>query len=274
VLVKADYSQIELRIAAKVTGDGSMCAAYANASDLHTRTAQWMTGKQEVTKAERGLAKPVNFGLIYGQGVATLRKKAKVDYGRDLSEEQAREFRDRFFKEYPGVEHWHNKLKGDCWRGVPAVFTLGGRRITIAKEDKHDWYGKRANFIIQGTGGDGIKIALALLWERRHEVPGAFPVLAVHDEVVVECDAVQVDVVSAWLKKAMLDAMEPLIAPVPVEVEVTIGRNWAGDPLQEPRPADFSSVNIAKEETPAPATEASTPDWVGHHLTNGSAPFA
>src|SRR5262245_25072305 len=75
---------------------------------------------------------------------------------------------------------------------------------------------KRANYIVQGTGGDGLKVALALLWERRDQVPGAFPVLAVHDEIVVECDEGQAEMVAAWLKAAMVDAMAPLIIPVPV----------------------------------------------------------
>ena len=70
---------------------------------------------------------------------------------------------------------------------------------------------------------------LALLWERRGECPGAFPVLVVHDEIVVECDADQADAVKAWLTKAMVDGMAPLIAPVPCEVEATVGRTWGGD---------------------------------------------
>ena len=73
---------------------------------------------------------------------------------------------------------------------------------------------------MQGTGADGLKAALALLWERRAECPGAVPVLAVHDEIVVECDAGRADVTAAWVKTAMVDGMAPLVAPVPVEVEV------------------------------------------------------
>jgi DNA polymerase I-like protein with 3'-5' exonuclease and polymerase domains len=73
-----------------------------------------------------------------------------------------------------------------------------------------------------------LKLALALLWERRHEAPGAFPVLAVHDEIVIEADAGQADAVSSWLKKAMVDAMAPRIDPVPVEVDedVAAGCPW------------------------------------------------
>jgi DNA polymerase-1 len=88
---------------------------------------------------------------------------------------------------------------------------------------------QRLNTPVQGTGADGLKLALALLWERRHEAPGAFPVLAVHDEVVVEADAEKADAVAGWLVRCMVDAMAPLIDPVPVEVDVKVGTNWAGD---------------------------------------------
>ena len=82
---------------------------------------------------------------------------------------------------------------------------------------------------VQGTGADGLKLALALLWERRGECPGAFPVLAVHDEIVVEADEDKADAVAEWLKAAMEDAVAPLIAPVTVEVEVQVAQTWAGD---------------------------------------------
>jgi DNA polymerase-1 len=101
--------------------------------------------------------------------------------------------------------------------------TLAGRgRAGVTR------FAEKLNTPVQGTGADGFKLALALLWERRHQCPGAFPVLAVHDEIVVECDEGQAGAVSAWLKRAMVDAMGPLIDPVPVEVEVRVGRTWAG----------------------------------------------
>jgi DNA polymerase-1 len=88
---------------------------------------------------------------------------------------------------------------------------------------------QRLNTPVQGTGADGLKLAMALLWERRGQVPGAFPVLAVHDEIVVEADTDQAETAAAWIKQAMLDAMQPLIEPVPVEVEVKTARTWGGD---------------------------------------------
>jgi DNA polymerase-1 len=74
-------------------------------------------------------------------------------------------------------------------------------------------YTHRLNTPVQGTEADGSKLAMALLWEHRHEVPGAFPVLFVHDEIVVEADAGQADAAAAWLKAAMVDAMAPLRCP-------------------------------------------------------------
>jgi DNA polymerase I-like protein with 3'-5' exonuclease and polymerase domains len=223
VLIKADYSQIELRIAARIAEDERMIEAYRQGEDLHTLTARSMTGRDEVTKQERQLAKPVNFGLIYGLSAKTLRVKARVEYGVELTAEQAEGYRAAFFTAYEGIARWHRRLKSSR---VCETRTLAGRRVLV---DPEVFYGARANYAVQGTCGDGIKLALALLWERRDQVPGAFPVMAVHDEIVVEADAGQADAVAAWLKQAMLDGMAPLIDPVPVGVEVTIGRTWAGD---------------------------------------------
>jgi DNA polymerase-1 len=222
VLIKCDYSQIELRIAAKVTGDKAMLDAYAKGDDLHTLTARRMLGKTEVSAAERKIAKPVNFGLIYGFSAGGLQRKAKAEYGLDLTPGEAERYRQAFFAGYPGVAAWHRRLRRETG---PEVRTLAGRRCPLP--EKH-FYGTRANYTVQGTGGDGLKQALALLWERRHQCPGAFPVLAIHDEVVVECDAGQAEAVAAWLRKAMVDGMAPLIEPVPVEVEVTVASTWGG----------------------------------------------
>ena len=223
VLVKADYSQVELRIAAKVSGDKAMIDAYRRDDDLHTLTAKGMTGKDTVTKEERQLAKPVNFGLIYGLGVPSLRRKAKTDYGLDLSEADARRYRNAFFRAYPGIGQWHSRIKRSR---AKETRTLTGRRVLVEPDG---FFGGKANYVVQGTGGDAIKLALALLWERSGHCPGAFPVLAVHDEIVVECDEVQSETVVAWVKGAMVDALAPLLDPVPVEVEVRIGRTWGGD---------------------------------------------
>lgn len=224
VLVKCDFSQIELRIAAKVIGDARMLAAYQKGEDLHTLTAARFLGVEPgaVTKDARQMAKPVNFGSIYGLGPRSLRLKARADYGKEMTENQARKFLDAFFAQYPGVRKWHNGLKCDK---ATAVWTLGGRRISVEPDQ---FYGAKANYVIQGTGGDGLKRALVLLWERREQCPSAEVVLAVHDEIVIEVPEAEAEVAKAWVEQGMIDAMAPLIDPVPVGVEAKVGRTWGG----------------------------------------------
>jgi DNA polymerase-1 len=231
VLIKADYSQIELRIAAKVSGDEAMIEAFRRGDDLHTLTARLLTGRKKVSKQERQLAKPVNFGLIYGLGADSLMRKARSEYQVELTKEQAEAYRHAFFTRYSGIARWHQQLRRErchqmLGRGEAQTRTLTGRRVLVKREF---WHGGRANYIVQGTGGDGIKLALALLWERRQERADAFPVLVIHDEIVVEAEEGQADESAEWLKRTMLDAMTPLLEPVPVEVEVKIARTWGGD---------------------------------------------
>ena len=219
VLVRADFSQIELRIAAKVAKDKAMREAFCKGADLHTLTARRLLNLEEVTKEQRKLAKAANFGLLYGMGANGFRAYAKSDYGLDLSEEEATRYRRAFFDAYPGLRSWHRSIPREA---IDTRTLMGRRRRQVRR------FTEKLNTPVQGTGADGLKLALALLWERRHEVPGTVPVLAVHDEIVVECDAAQAEAVSAWLKKAMVDAMAPLIDPVPVEVEVQVARAWSG----------------------------------------------
>jgi len=223
VLVKADYSQIELRIAAKIAADKRMLQAYAEGTDLHTLTASTLMGRDFHDAAEkksaRQLAKAVNFGLLYGMGAATLRGYARHSYGVEMTEIQAADHRRKWFRLYKGISAWHRSQS----EGAIETRTLAGRR----RKDV-SWFTQKLNSPVQGTGADGLKRALALLWERRHECPGAVPVIACHDEIVVECDAAQAPAAEAWLRQAMLDGMAPLIHPVPVEIETQIGPSWAG----------------------------------------------
>ena len=224
VLVKCDFSQIELRIAAKVTGDAAMAAAYRDGLDLHRMTAAAFlgVGEQDVTKDARSAAKIVNFGAIYGMSPKGLRRKARTEYGRDVSLDEARRFLGAFFARFPDVARWHARLKRSQ---ATHVATLAGRRIAVERDQ---FYGAKANFIVQGTGGDGLKRALVLLHERRAECPNARPVLAVHDEVVVEVPEAEAESARDWLCRCMVDGMRTLIDPVPVEVEASIGRTWGG----------------------------------------------
>jgi DNA polymerase-1 len=223
VLVKADYSQIELRIAAKIADDAIMLEAYQRNLDLHTLTARQLLGKEDVTKADRQIAKSANFGLLYGMGAKGYRTYARSQFGLEMTEAEAARYRQAFFAAYPGLARWHKQTRS---RRATESRTLAGRRRLFDAQtpDTH-----RLNSPVQGTGADGLKLALALLWERRDQVPGASPVLAVHDEVVVECAAEEAEKVAAWLRQAMLDGMAPLVEPVPVEVEVKVAPSWGGE---------------------------------------------
>jgi DNA polymerase-1 len=222
VLVKADYSQIELRIAAKVSADASMLEAYQDGQDLHTLTAKLILGKDEVGREDRQIAKSANFGLLYGMGAKGFQRYAKSNFGVEISLEDAHRYREAFFSAYPGLRSWYRRVSQ---ARASETRTLAGRR-RLLDADAFDTL--RLNSPVQGTGADGLKLALALLWERRDQVSGAFPVLVAHDEIVAECEASQAEQVASWVRQAMMDGMAPLIAPVPVEVEIKIAETWAG----------------------------------------------
>lgn len=221
VLVKGDYSQIELRLAAQISGDRNMRAAYQRGEDLHSLTAAAITGKalDAVSKEDRQLAKAANFGLLYGMGAARLRDYARDGYGVTLSEGEANRVRDAFFAAYPGLRAWHRSQSD----GVIETRTLAGRRrIGISS------FTEKLNSPVQGSGADLLKLALARLWEYRDEVPGTAPVLCVHDEIVLECEAADAPDVAAWLKQQMEAAGAGLLPDVPVVAEVTIAEDWSG----------------------------------------------
>jgi DNA polymerase-1 len=226
VFIIADYSQIELRIAAKISGDTEMLSAYAEGRDLHALTARSLTGREEVAIDDRKLAKAVNFGLLYGMGAQGLRSYALRSYGVEMSSEEASLYRRRFFETYPGLRRWHDNERRAWQRGETETRTLTGRRRMEVQR-----LTDRLNAPVQGTGADGLKLALALLWERRAECSGAVPVLVCHDEIVVECDVEQAIEAKAWLEKSMIEGMDTVLNSkeelyVPVEVEARIARSW------------------------------------------------
>src|SRR5829696_189200 len=210
-----------------LSGDREMLSAYAEGRDLHTLTARSLTGREEISKDDRELAKAVNFGLLYGMGVIGLQSYALKSYGIEMSPKEATLYRKRFFQTYPGIKRWHDDERRAWLRGDAETRTLTGRRRKDVER-----LTDRLNAPVQGTGADGLKLALALLWDRRDECPGAVPVLVCHDEVVVECDAEKAADAKAWLEKAMTEGIDAVMngageAHVLVEVEVRIARSWS-----------------------------------------------
>ena len=222
-LVIADYSQIELRIAAEISRDAVMIDAYSRGQDLHTLTASFLTGKapEEISKNDRQLAKAVNFGLIYGAGADTLRNYAKFNYGIELSGEEAKKFRKKFFKLYRGLYRWQGKVNH---RRDYITYTLGKRYRKFSKRDKFRLT-DRLNSPVQGTGADILKKALVML---RSRIAGmAKLVHIVHDEIILECHENRAEEAAVILKDTMEQAGREFLKLVPVEVEVSIGDSWA-----------------------------------------------
>lgn len=221
-LVKADYSQIELRMAAQIASEERMIAAYRAGEDLHALTAATIAGKTiaDVTKQDRQLAKPFNFGLLYGMGADKLVAYALKDYGVRLDPARGAGQRDAWFALYPGIRRWHRSMSDD----VTATRTQSGRR----RVDVYQFSEKLAT-TVSGSCADLFKLALGRLWDDRAAWPSAVPVLFVHDEIVMECDTADAPGVAAWLSGHMVAAARELMPDVPAEAEATICQTWGGD---------------------------------------------
>ena len=221
-LIIADYSQIELRVAAEMTGDKRMIAAYQNGEDLHRLTASLMLEKpiDSITSQERQAAKAVNFGLIYAMGAAGLKQYSLQSYGVEMTIEQAEDFRNRFFKAYTGIANWHSGLK----KNPPTESrTLTGRKFSFS--DKAGLSGL-CNTPVQGTAADIAKKALGLIVPRLKGTDTRI-IGVIHDEILLEaleCDAPQA---AEILKSTMEEAGNSILARVPCQADVNIAPNWS-----------------------------------------------
>lgn len=221
-LVVADYSQIELRISAEISGDQRMIAAYKHEEDLHTLTASLITGKplDAVTKKDRQAAKAVNFGLIYAMGTKGLKESAAKQYNVQLTEQEAIAFRDRFFTAYRGIADWHRKTELIMAKDAR---TLGGRRRIWPHGSKIT---ELLNAPVQGTSADITKKALCLLHARLMNT-GIKIVACIHDEIILEAPIEEADKAKQLLEGAMNEAGQVYLKKVPVKVEVSVVDTWA-----------------------------------------------
>lgn len=221
-LVLADYSQIELRVAAQISGDVRMKGAYARGEDLHRLTASLISDipAEQVTSAQRQAAKAVNFGLIFGMGAAGLQQYAAQSYGVDMTLEEAKKFRDSFFNAYAGISWWHHDLKvGTFWEGR----TLTGRKFLFSPRSG---VADMANTPVQGTAADILKRALGLLFEeivgRDWKIVGI-----VHDEILMEVPEREALEAAARLKTVMERAGKDILRSVPCVAEAKTADSWA-----------------------------------------------
>ena len=225
-LLSADYSQIELRVLAHISGDPGLCAAFAEGADVHARTAAdvFEVPQSEVTPEQRRQAKAINFGLIYGMGAFRL--------GRDLGipQAQAKGIIDRYFKRYPGVRRYFDETVATA-RATKSVSTLYGRVRSLPEIDARNANLRMGaervavNTPIQGTAADLLKIAMIRLDARlTREQRRARILLTVHDELVLEVPEDELETIGPIVREEMEGAAT---FHVPLRVEIGVGQNWA-----------------------------------------------
>jgi DNA polymerase-1 len=226
LLLTADYSQIELRVLAHLSGDREMGEAFQRDEDIHARVAAQVNGValDQVTSAMRRAAKAVNFGVVYGQSPFGLAKQLGID------QQEAAEFIDAYFAKYVGVDRFLTETLKACRRDGFVTTILGRRRaIQGVREDagrqKNLAERTAVNTVIQGSAADLIKRAMLRVHRKLRETGlQARLLLQIHDELIVEVAPDDRDHVARLLREEMAKAYE---LDVPLRVDLKSGPNWA-----------------------------------------------
>jgi DNA polymerase-1 len=225
VLMAADYSQIELRIMAHLSGDESLLRAFAEDRDIHQATAAEVFGvaPSDVTPDQRRAAKAINFGLIYGMSAFGLARQLGIDRG------SAQKYVDLYFQRYPGVKRYMDETRATA-REQGFVETVAGRRLYLpdirSRNGQLRQYAERSaiNAPMQGTAADIIKRAMIDVHQWLADAgPSARLVMQVHDELVLEVRDDSIEQVERELRTLMTAAAE---LRVPLRVDVGRGTNW------------------------------------------------
>ncbi|MDR0888615.1 MAG: DNA polymerase I [Coriobacteriales bacterium] len=226
IFLSADYSQIELRLLAHLSGDENLIAAFKSGEDFHAETAARVFGVPvaDVTSQMRSRAKAVNFGIVYGQQAFGLSQSLKIGFG------EAQEMIDSYYRAYPQVRSYLDSIVADAHVNGYAT-TMFGRKRHIpelnAKNATQRSFGERAamNHPMQGSAADIIKMAMIDVARRlRDDGLKSQMVLQVHDEIDFNCAADEADALGAMVK----DAMEHIVElKVPLIADVSTGANWA-----------------------------------------------
>ena len=226
MLVDADYSQIELRLLAHISGDAAMREAFLSGEDFHAVTASkvFNVPLEEVTPTLRSRAKAVNFGIVYGISAFSLAQDIHV------RPYEAKEYMEAYLEKYHGVRDYMKRVVEQA-RADGYVSTLFGRRRALPELKSSNFntrsFGERValNMPIQGTAADVIKLAMVHVAKRlRDEGLQARLLLQVHDELIVECPESETERVRALLREEMEGAVR---FSVPMSCEAKAGRTWA-----------------------------------------------
>jgi len=225
-LLSADYSQIELRILAHVSGEPKLREAFLRGEDIHTATASEVLGRDPatLTKAERNVAKMINFGIVYGISAFGLSENL------DIPKEQAQTYIDAYLARFPRVQAFIARTITQAGEDGYATSLLGRRRPVPelrASNRQTRGFGERVavNFVMQGSNADIIKVAMVAIHSRlREEGRGARLVLQVHDELLLEVPETEVSAVRELVREEMVGAY-PLDPPL--AVDIGLGDDWA-----------------------------------------------
>ncbi len=225
VLLSADYSQIELRILAHLSGDPSLLEAFQNDEDIHAATASQVFGTpmDKVTDEERRRAKVFNFGVLYGLSEFGLSTR------EGISREESREFIETYFEKYPKVKEWRESVIASC-RELGYAETMSGRKRRIPEITSSNFQARAAaeriavNMPAQGAASDIIKIAMNKIdAELREREMATRMILQVHDELIFEGPTKERDDIQEMALRIMPQSLE---LAVPLKVDVKVGKSW------------------------------------------------
>lgn len=226
-LVIADYSQFQIRIGAEISEDTTLIEAIENDMDLHTLTASLILGKplDAVTKQDRQIAKTVNFGILFGLGAKSLAVNLRVDYGIEVSEEEAKAFIDKFFANYKGLGKLANEIKSKIKH--PKILTTRTLANRIRHFEGGSGYTTALNTPVQGTEADIVKLALGDLVKALQPYGRDAKIVAsVHDEIILEVHEDIAESVAEILQTVMITAGVTLLKTVPVSVDSAVKDCW------------------------------------------------
>ncbi|MEO0258514.1 MAG: DNA polymerase A family protein, partial [candidate division WOR-3 bacterium] len=235
-IVEADYSQLELRVAALLSGDTRLIEAYRKGEDLHYKTASLIFGKpiEEISNEERAVAKAINFGVLYGIGAKGL-KETLAELGMEISEQKAEEFIKKFFLSYPELSTWVTDQKSKV-KNQGYVQTLFGRKRRLPNDDEES-VRQGVNAPVQGTGSDLTQFALlqihAALKARKLK---SHIIATVHDSIILDvADDELFEVLVIIKEKAEAGVMDVIRQKVPdlkeenlvpLKMDISIGKSW------------------------------------------------
>ena len=230
-VIEVDYSQVELRLVAHYSNDKALLSAFHSNSDIHTITAQAMTGKEFPEKEERKKAKAVNFGFVYGMGAEKFKLYARDNFGLSISLDEAKETRTKFFNTYPALLEWHQRQRDTVKRRGYVMNPLGRLRVLNDINSSNEYY--RAQAERQAINSPVQSLASDLMLMTLNELNPEFKdnlIGTVHDSLLL---LIHESKVNESVEKIVKIMENPIIEPydfelrVPIVADVQIGDYWS-----------------------------------------------